>query len=283
MRVTGEKTVHVFCEGTPNSLDASLLDRVVPSGVQIVPSHGKGGLTRFVEGYFSTAETSSPKFIIFRDRDFDVEPSHDGLISQENGKKTVFLTNRTCIESYFLDGSLFHQYWEYVFENSFSWRFGRPPGVKALEDRFYEMAWNLRDYQAVRWSLARLKPQPRWPSIANQLDRPTHELDRLLVRQDCIDGAERLIERFHGEISNISKETFHQHLEHYSRFFNEKTFWNGFQYKQYFSGRDILNHLENHPSEPWPFMSGYLSWAVRNIQWRDFADFVELSEKIEKT
>ncbi len=281
MLVTGENTVHVFCEGKPDSLDAMLISRMVPIGVQIVPSHGKGGIARFVEGFFHTSDVTQPKYIVFRDRDFDVEPQNDGLISLPD-QEQIFLSNRTCIENYFLDGSLFHRFWKYCFNNSCSWTFGHSPGAETLESWFLESAQSLKDYQAVRWSLARLKPETGWPSMANHLAQSSHHLPELLAREDCLSIAKRLIKCYQNRISNVSLKTFHQNLERYSGFFGEDKFWQNHLYKQYFSGKDILNHVQNRHSKQCPSMRGYQRWAVKNINWRCFTDFVELYDKLKK-
>ena len=75
--VSGGKII--FCEGKGSSLDYSLLDKVV-DGIPgdrctIVPAGSKFTFSIFAEGYFSNNQAVNQKYIIFRDRDFDIQPT----------------------------------------------------------------------------------------------------------------------------------------------------------------------------------------------------------------
>lgn len=91
----------IFCEGKQTSLDFRLLNRIVENLLTntptIVPSGGKFTFSTFVQGYFSKDGATNQPYIIFRDRDFDANPTADISLLRLN---SMFLTHRACVENY---------------------------------------------------------------------------------------------------------------------------------------------------------------------------------------
>jgi hypothetical protein len=157
----------IFCEGKPSSLDYRLLNRVVDSlpgdRCTLVPAGSKFGFSTFANGYFS-GEADNQKYIVFRDRDFDVQPTPNcGLLQLDNraGNKPVALSYRTCVENYLLDADLIHTYWTEKYNEKqenpvFRWGHQNSPGVDRISESIETSARNLQHYQAVRWALGDL-------------------------------------------------------------------------------------------------------------------------------
>ncbi|HLO50105.1 MAG TPA: hypothetical protein VK211_16945, partial [Kamptonema sp.] len=64
---------------------------------------------------------TSQRYIVFRDRDFDVQPTSTTQLLQLGNRlvnRTVALTYRSCIENYLLDPGLIHTYWTEKYSNS---------------------------------------------------------------------------------------------------------------------------------------------------------------------
>lgn len=76
--ISGGKTV--FCEGKNNSLDYKIIYRIVENlseKVTIVPSGSKFTFSIFAGGYFSRDKLNNQKYLVFRDRDFDIRPTKE--------------------------------------------------------------------------------------------------------------------------------------------------------------------------------------------------------------
>ncbi|WP_238361068.1 hypothetical protein [Iningainema tapete] len=97
----------IFCEGKQTSLDFRLLNRVVENLLidkpTIVPSGSKFTFSIFTQGYFSREQATNQRYIIFRDRDFDAQPTDNIELIQ---LKSMFLTHRACVENYLLNADL---------------------------------------------------------------------------------------------------------------------------------------------------------------------------------
>lgn len=203
--VTGGKTI--FCEGKLTSLDYKLLNRVVEglSDCTIVTSGSKFTVSIFAQGYYYPDEKQNKKYIIFRDRDFDAQPTPSIQLlqlSNKSGKNPTFLTYRACVENYLLDANLIHNYWVAKYqekqENPTSkWGQKDSPGKDLILDWIEDSAKYLKDYQSVRWALGDLLNM----SSAKERLKTTWtggsgELPNKLTLQDCQTDALELINQF---------------------------------------------------------------------------------------
>lgn len=143
----------IFCEGKEESLDMKLLDRVVENLKErptIVPAGSKFTLSVFAQGYFSRASTNR-KGIIFRDRDFDTNPTDKIQLLE---LKPMFLSHRACVENYLLNADLIHAYWVTKYQEkqdnpTSKWGHKNSPGIEDISAWIENAAKSLLEYQAV--------------------------------------------------------------------------------------------------------------------------------------
>jgi len=120
VNVIGGGTKLLFCEGEPQSLDFRLLNGLLrgrPPTTLIVPSGGKQGLRSFIRGRLAGYSSPLP-YVVFRDRDFDVEPPIDVTLISPQPDGTMFLTYRAAVKNYLLDATLIDSYWTTLSEKA---------------------------------------------------------------------------------------------------------------------------------------------------------------------
>lgn len=281
----------VFCEGEPNSLDYALLNHILPphANIHIEPASGKGGLSRFAEGYFRQIQkddlfANQPKanYVIFRDRDFDaIPPDQVQLIRQERFGSRVLLSHPTCIENYFLDGDLFHQFWDYRSQNTPNWRSGPSLGTHYYEDQLEKAAKSISDYQAVRWALTAMKPEEDGFGLKNYLTNKKDDLPTSLDKESCVREAQKLLNDFNSRSHPIDLNQFHDRLNGFLETFRDKGFWDNRRYKIYFSGKDLTTQMQKQSSKLPSFKDYHHNWAVEHFDWQKHPDLIELAKEME--
>lgn len=221
----------IFCEGKEKSYDRALINQILDGipGVTIIPSGGKFNFSGFIDGYLdSQSNINHQNYIIFRDRDFDKEPSSNiGLIRL--GK--YYLTHRACVENYFLDADLIDSYWREQYRvkkedhPSSKWGHGNSPGVEVISEWIELAARNLAEYQAVRWSLGNLSQNIAGRSqIRTTWTGGSGQLPSSLVLEDCRIKAGQLITQFREAVDTITPEKFEENLAKYQEKFNQEEF-----------------------------------------------------------
>lgn len=303
MRVVSGKTI--FCEGEKSSLDYALLDCIVNIQCTIVSAGGKFNFSNFIQGYLSETESINQRYIVFRDRDFDVKPTPDiQLLKLTNvrGKVIAFLTHRACVENYFLDANLIHVYWEMKYKekqetyksgHKNKWGHQNSPGVADISAWIEASARNLQDYQAVRWALsdlvnmsaARERLKTTWTGNSGKLPES-------LVLQSCKDKALKLIDQFRDNIEKITPEKFEESLARYQNQFAQENFWTEKDYLIWFHGKDIQKEM--HRQKPqYPALKkkkgddktkpdDFFDWAIKQLDVTQHPDLVELQDKIDQ-
>ena len=279
----------IFCEGKPSSLDYRLLNRVVDSlpgdRCTIVPVGSKFGFSTFAEGYFSGKTAVNPKYIVFRDRDFDVQPTPNcGLLQLDNrsGNKPMALSYRTCVENYLLDADLIHTYWtEKYNEKQTTWGHQNSPGVDRISESIETSARNLQDYQAVRWALGDLVNM----STARQQLKTTWtkkgKLPNSLNLQDCKNQALQLVNQFRLAVGAVTWDKFEDNLVSYQQLFNQEEFWTQKQYLIWFNGKDIQKEIQRQDSK-YISLNSFFDWAIPQLDITQHPDLIELRTKIEQ-
>jgi hypothetical protein len=295
--VVGKKTI--FCEGKNNSLDYRLLLRVVEdlSGdpPTIVPAGSKFTFSVFAEGYFYPDETSSQRYIVFRDRDFDVAPSEEiKLLEMTNRRGTVFarLTHRACIENYLLDANLIHEYWNMEYANkqenpSSKWGYKNSPGIDVIADWIESSARDLQEYQAVRWALADLLQMSQARTqLRTTWTGGSGRLPRSLTLSACQGEAQRLVTEFVEAVAVVTPETFEASLVKYRNQFSEVEFWSGKHYLIWFHGKDIQKMMQtqkpNFPPLKTKNDNDFFNWAVSQLDITAYPDLMNLRERIQQ-
>ena len=295
----------IFCEGGSESLDFQLINNKVlenlSNDITIIPVGGKFNFSLFIQAYFSIDKNkndenqkATKKYIIFRDRDFDIEPTLENKLLQINklGNR-AFLSHRTCIENYLLDPQLIHQYWitQYAekLENPtiFRWGHGNSPGIDKIAQWIEEAAKNLQDYQAVRWALGNLC---QLSASRKHLDTSWTKdtIPNSLDLSDCKNQALLLINEFKNTVAEVTIDKFEESLDRYLQLFNQEEFWQQNQYLTWFNGKDIYKVMHKiSQDKKRPYNSSYISmydfskWAINNIDINQYPDLMELRSKIE--
>jgi len=283
----------IFCEGKPTSLDYGLLDRVVGSlqgdGCTIVSAGSKFGFSTFAEGYFSGKPAVNPKYIVFRDRDFDVKPTPNcGLLQLDNrsGNKPMALSYRTCVENYLLDADLIHTYWTEKYNEKLDfpalpWGHQNSPGVDRISESIETSARNLQHYQAVRWALGDLV---NMSTARQQLKTTWTEKGKLpdsLILHDCQNQALELVNQFRLAVESVTPEKFEDNLVSYQQRFNQEEFWREKQYLIWFNGKDIQKQIQKQDSK-FISLTNFFNWAIPQLDINQYPDLIELRTKIEQ-
>jgi hypothetical protein len=284
----------IFCEGKPSSLDYKLLDRVVDSlqgdRCTIVPAGSKFGFSTFAEGYFSGKRAVNQKYIVFRDRDFDVKPTPNcGLLQLDNrsGNKPMDLSYRTCVENYLLDADLIHTYWTEKYnekqENptTSTWGHQNSPGVDRISESIETSARNLQHYQAVRWALGDLVNMRSAREHLKTTWTKKGKLPNSLNLQDCKNQALQLVNQFRLAVGAVTPEKFEDNLVSYQQRFNQEEFWTEKQYLIWFNGKDLQKELQR-PDSKYISLNSFFDWAIRKLDINQHPDLIELRTKIEQ-
>ncbi|MFP5272210.1 hypothetical protein [Coleofasciculus sp.] len=278
----------IFCEGKQTSFDIKLLERVLEpgQGPTIVPASGKFSFSPFAQGYLSHDKAVNKRYIIFRDRDFDVEPTSDGKLLPLKLIKHCFLTNRACIENYLLDANLIHKYWHAMFEKSenplFKWGHGNSPGIEKIAEWIDGAARELKDYQAVRWALADVaKPSGARSHLKTTWTKGSGKLPASLGLPHCQAEAKKLIQTFREAVDQVTQDKFEESLGIYQDKFSQDEFWQHKQYIIWFHGKDLQKAMQRQKSQYISLKENFCNWAIEQLDITQYPDLTELRTKIE--
>jgi len=281
MSVVGGGTKLIFCEGQPGSLDNRLLNRLLlgqPPSTLIVPSGGKRGLLAFIQGRLSSY-AARPAHLAFRDRDYDRVPSEDEALIRLRPNTPVFLSYRAAVENYLLDASLVHDYWDTNRSEAPSWQYGDSPGADQIAEWMDDAARTLVHYQAVRWSLAGLKPAERWPELETTWTKGSGFLPESLDEGDCLAEAKKLVSEYTGSASEVREAKLVENYQQFAEQFAAPGFLRAPQYLIWFHGKDLCKAM--HRLRPtWVSLYHYCSWAVDRLERERYADLRELATMI---
>ncbi len=283
MSVVGSGSKLLFCEGKPNSLDVEIFKRLVVTPTTIIPAGGKRGLGAFAEGRLSSLkEVDRPPYFVVRDRDFDAEPPSSSIqMIAPFVNKPVFLTYRACIENYLLDASLIDSYWSENYEQSPKWRHGASPGAVALRDWINQSAESIRDYQAVRWALAKLKPSDRWPEAGTTWTQGSGYLPDSLEIDFCLEQAKQLVNTFNLECSGVTETNLDRYLAAFRERFRQDDFWSQEQHLIWFHGKDLKKAMQKNWQNTIS-LSSFCSWATQKLNISIHPDLIELQNRLQQ-
>ncbi len=280
----------IFCEGKQRSLDAQLLERVLETlpaeRPTIVPCGSKFSFSLFAQGYFSRQEIGSQKYLVFRDRDFDAKPSEEVRLIQLDSQ-SVWLTHRACIENYFLDPDLIHDYWREKYiekqENPISkWAHKDSPGINRIAQWIETAAKSLQDYQAVRWALGELLvSSSRRTQLKTTWTGGSGQLPSSLALLDCRTEARELINQFRQAVETVTLDRFEASLANYQQQFSQSEFWSQKQYVIWFHGKDIQKEMQKQESQ-YISLKEFFNWAANQLDIDRHLDLRELRSKIEQ-
>ncbi|MFB2880655.1 hypothetical protein [Floridanema aerugineum] len=278
----------IFCEGKQSSLDIQLLERVLETlpteRPTIVSSGSKFTFSVFAQGYFFPQEIGNQRYLVFRDRDFDAQPSEEVRLIQLGGQR-IWLTHRACIENYLLEPDLIDAYWreKYIekLENPNSkWGHGDSPGIDRITQWIETAARSLQEYQSVRWALGELllssatraQLKTTWTGGSGQLPLS-------LAVQDCRTEAITLINQFRQAVETVTLNNFEANLATYQQQFNQVEFWSQKQYMIWFHGKDIQKEMQRQEPQ-YISLKTFFNWAVARIDIERHSDLIELRTRI---
>jgi len=281
MSVVGGGITLVFCEGDENSFDKRLLSRLLlgkPPTVAIEPAGGKYQLRAFVRGRLA-AERGGAKYLAFRDRDFDAEPSREVSLIQFRGGQPIYMSHRAAVENYLIDAALIHRYWDEHGNTAPTWRHGASPGESNIRSWMDEAARILASYQAVRWALAILKPSDRWPEVSTTWTEGSGYLPSSLDESECLEQAKKLVSGFAAATAGVSEGRFLQNYERFAKQFMAHEFIDEAHYLVWFHGKDLRKAMQKlRPNSI--SLEHFCGWSVENLDWAQHADLRELATKI---
>jgi len=279
MSVVGPGTKLVFCEGKPDSLDAALLNELVTkANVLIVPAGGKQGLRAFIDGYLARYGNTPPQFIAFRDRDFDVRPSDIPALQALPGSKPVFASHCSCVESYLLEPEILHMYWLERSQDP-DGRRGETPPVAEIAQWMEESAREIRDYQAVRWALAALKPGPRWPEVRTTWTEGSGHLPDSLAMDQCTENALALVTQYGDQTAGVNERALRERVEQFARQFESDSFWQQRLYRVWFHGKDLCKAMQRQrPNDI--SLRHFFQWAAKEADLLAHPDLKQLADKL---
>ncbi|VXD16300.1 conserved hypothetical protein [Planktothrix serta PCC 8927] len=285
--VSGGKII--FCEGKDTSLDYQLLSKIIAdiSGFNtIVPVGGKFNFSLFSQGYFARYETINQPYIFFSDRDFDVKPTSNIQLLLFANNQSRFLSYRACIENYFLDADLIHNYWLEKFQGrqenpTTTWAYGDSPGIDKISEWIQNSAMSLKNYQSVRWALgdltnmgaARRQLRTTWTGKSGQLPNS-------LTLQDCKTQALEMISEFRQAVETVTPEEFENRLNLYHQQFDQEEFWIEKQYLIWFHGKDIQKEMQRQQNKYISLNKEFFKWAIQNLDINQHPDLIQLRERI---
>lgn len=290
--ISGSKII--FCEGKQSSLDPRVLNRVVENLTgdkpTIVPAGSKFTFSIFAQGYFFPDEVVGQRYIVFRDRDFDAQPTSNIQLLQLGtrlGAGSIFLTHRACIENYLLNTDLIHIYWmekyaEKLANPSSRWSHGDSPGVNVISNWIETSAKQLQEYQSVRWALSDLL---RMSATRSQLKTTwtggSGKLPNSLVREDCHANGANLINEFSQAVSTVTQAQFESSLSQYQTRFNQADFWTQKDYMIWFHGKDLQAAMQRQENQ-YISLKSFFDWAITRFDINQHPDLLELRNRIEQ-
>jgi hypothetical protein len=263
--------ITIYCEGKKGSHDFDILEKVVGDIATIRPIGGKKGANAIIE-FSESGTVKSDFYCMFRDRDFDCPvPENEELTF--DGNKTFF-SYRTTIENYLFDTELFFNFVKSGIDNIQQYSINDIDDVKNI---FIEIAKSIKDYQAVRHTLGKL----RFPNSFDTtwVESGSGHLPESLDLDYCKTNGWRLINDIvTRNNTEWTENKFLTELEIFLEKFNED-FFEDLGFLIYFQGKDfakaLTNKLVNFP------LASYYKFSKTHFDYKKYKDLLELRKKIE--
>jgi hypothetical protein len=272
-----QKEIVLFCEGRKDSLDIKIYEKIKPSSTKITikPLGSKFGSFSHVEGYRQSGGINSKKkFVLVRDRDFDFQmpPNPALIIGKENEQNAFYYysTYKTTIENYLLSSKLLADF------------LGKDE--KIIEIMLINAAKQIADYSAVRHALGAIRIENKraettWTGGSGKI---TTIIDKSF--DECCNEARGLIQKFKNQFDDYNEERFEIEAKKFQTQFNQNEFNQKHLFLDFFNGKDLEKSIsilaeKDQFNIDW---NEYHKFAIEKINFLDFADMKELSEKLSK-
>ena len=259
--------ITIYCEGKSGSHDYDILSQVIDGlNVTIQPIGGKRGANAIIE-FVEKGTSQSDFYLLFRDRDFDCPVPETEKLSFD--EKKTYCSYRTTIENYLFDMKIFH---DFLQEETLQKKHHLHSEAD-VKNIFIEVAKEIKDYQAVRYTLGELRTGV---SFNTTCTKGSGELPENLDLNNCKSEAWKMIESAKTN-ANWTQEIFQTTLQKYLDKFDDK-FFNNLQFLIFYQGKDfakaLTNKLQNFP------LKNYYKYAKNNFDYTKFKDLVELRKII---
>ncbi len=277
----------VFCEG---KTDVQFLNKFFKSSSEITikDTGSKRGMPSFAKGY-----SNSTSRIAIRDRDLDFEPSIDGKLVS-TGKNWIWATNKSSIESYFLDEKLIFDYleWKSSTPNYKSKSLPIPP-IDELSSFLTQAAKNIQFYEAARWALADAKSSildakfdDKWFTDSGKIP-----ISEKLDKDNNYQEAHSMIVEYLKKMEVLNTNKLLKDFEKRCTQFSSNDFYENKEYLVWFHGKDLKTSFSNIIStefaQNWHFsfdtyLNDYCKIERTELQFdiSKHIDLVELKDKI---
>lgn len=257
------KIVKVYCEGKKGSWDFFVLQSInetLNNQLLIVPIGGKRGAKSIIQFHELNDVTKSEFYLFFRDRDFDIPVSDDSALTAE---RYVYYSHRTTIENYLISPTVMNHYFDQI----------NTVHKTALngEQTLLEAAQKVREYQAVRHALGKLRNpdatfQTTWTEKSGKLPES-------LELEACKTEASKLLSSATNATEHWNQNDLDAAILYFLNKFDDN-FMQNHEYLVWFQGKDLLASLslvspEFHTRE-------YLKFASDLFHFADFPDLVDL-------
>lgn len=265
--------LYLLCEGSKNSFDRQILDivRTGINGIEIQPMGGKFGSGAYLQGFLG-GMSKMPKYLTFRDRDFDADVPPTPSLTISPYQKHVYMSYRATIENYLLTPLA-------VFDFCKNRNISAFDDIKEVESVFRKAAEEIKYYQAARWALGaiRVKVESRTSWTDKSGDLPEN-----LSETACLNAAKLLLLDIQKQVENWKTENFDtKYMFYLNQFDND--FFENMDYLIWFQAKDLqtqlAQYLPKHNGNAFPFSTFYKD-TLKTFDYTQFPDLVVLRELI---
>lgn len=186
------------------------------------------------------------------------------------------MTYRTTAENYLLEPRLLDDYWRFHAANAPNWKHGTSPGEQDIGGWMRQAATDITFYQAVRWSLASMKPSARWPEVPTTWTGGSGSLPNSLDEELCLESARQLLAEFNAQSALVSAEAFMSVYATFLQRFRSNGFFDLFQYLVWFQGKDVAKAMQR--LRPNSISLGhFFRWSVNHFDWHQHPDLEQFA------
>ncbi len=286
------KNILIFCEGKVDgsqSLDIKILSKLL-LGIEpktIIPVGGKGSLFAYMDGYIKRGGVVKPDFAFgLRDRDFDFPiPSEINIIKskstnpqKEGGvQKRVFATYKTCMENYLLEPQILTTF---ITQNH---KKLKELDVSDVSNWLKESAFAIRYYTAARHALGKVQIPI---DIASTWTKGSGNIPTNLGHDFCLAESIKIIEAYRRPLESVTIDVLKVAFSAFSTIFDSQEHYDSEEYLVYSNGKDIVKSFNNvfnaKTKQSFPNWEDYYDFAIKEIDFKQFADLKKLFDIIEQ-
>ncbi len=262
------KIIKVYCEGEQGSLDAFIINKLLPyPSILVEPVGGIKGAKSVVQALEKRAIEKTDFYMLFRDRDFD-KPITGKPALEQMGSLYEYCSYRNTIENYLFNTKHFFEFLttENILQKC---AVQNEDDVKQL---FIKAANRIKIYQAVRHTLGKMRSGEA--TFGTKLTAKSGILPERLDFNFCRTEALKVIQKAVYATSAWNEHKFDEILASFTKLFNDD-FINQFNFLIYFQGKDFATALVQILYQTFP-MKKYYRYARDQFEYTNFPDLIDL-------